>query len=219
MRIHDPDVVFTDLALAILGGYLAWRLARGSGFLATRGVWLMAALASAALWGALFHAFFPGGTTTTAGLLAWVPVSLSIMVVASVLLALGLRLLVPLLSDRVRLLLTGAYAAAFTVVVLFVDQSYGTIVRFYAPTLILFLVAALWHAGRGGGWPWWLLAIGIVISIVAALLQQMRVSLHPAYFDHNAVYHVLQGIALVLLYAGFRRVSLADGTDRARRRE
>lgn len=179
----------------------------------------MAGLASAAFWGALFHAFFPDDTTTTAGFLAWVPVSLSIMVVASVLLALGLRLLVPLMSDRVRRLLTGAYAAAFTAVVLFVDQSYGTIVRFYAPTLILFLVASLWHASRGGGWPWWLLAVGVVISILAAVLQQMRISLHPTYFDHNAVYHVLQGIALVLLYVGFRRVSLADGTDRARRRE
>lgn len=219
MRIRDPDVVFTDLALAILGAYLAWRLARGSGFLTTRGVWLMAGLASAAFWGAVFHAFFPGDTTTTAGFLAWVPVSLSIMVVASVLLALGLRLLVPLMSHGVRRLLTGAYAAAFTAVVLFVDQSYGTIVRFYAPTLILFLVASLWHASRGGGWPWWLLAIGVVISILAAVMQQMRISLHPTYFDHNAVYHVLQGIALVLLYVGFRRVSLADATDRARRRE
>src|SRR5438552_19210437 len=36
------------------------------------------------------------------------------------------------------------------------------------------------------------------------LLQQANVSIHPVYFDHNAVYHVLQGIALVLLYRGFR---------------
>jgi hypothetical protein len=41
----------------------------------------------------------------------------------------------------------------------------------------------------------------------------MRIALHPAYFDHNALYHVVQGVALVLFYQGFRR---APGLDRAR---
>jgi hypothetical protein len=36
------------------------------------------------------------------------------------------------------------------------------------------------------------------------VVQQARISLHPEHFDHNAVYHVLQGVALVLLYRGFR---------------
>ncbi len=34
----------------------------------------------------------------------------------------------------------------------------------------------------------------------------MRVALHPVYFDHNAVYHVVQAVALVILYIGFERV-------------
>jgi len=44
---------------------------------------------------------------------------------------------------------------------------------------------------------------GLALSAVAALLQASRVAIHPIYFDHNAVYHVLQAIALVLLYLGF----------------
>jgi hypothetical protein len=47
-------------------------------------------------------------------------------------------------------------------------------------------------------------------SILAALLQQARVSIHPVYFNHNAVYHVVQGIALVLLYRGFLRTAKAS---------
>ena len=62
MRIHDPDVVYTDLGLALLGAYLAWRLRRNE--LATIGAVLMVGLASAALWGAVFHAFFPAGRAT-----------------------------------------------------------------------------------------------------------------------------------------------------------
>jgi hypothetical protein len=37
------------------------------------------------------------------------------------------------------------------------------------------------------------------------VLQQAGVSIHPVYFDHNAVYHVVQAVAVVLLYLGFQR--------------
>jgi hypothetical protein len=220
MSIHDPDVVYTDLGLALLGAYLAWRLwkARRSGFLTRAGFVIMAGLASAALWGAIFHAFFPANTATRAGFIAWIPVSLSIVVVATTLLSLGLRLLTSRLSPVVRKPIVAIYALCFAFVVLFVDESYATIVRFYGPTLILFLIAAALQGLRGGGSGWWVLAISLTISIVAALLQQAEWSIHPVYFDHNAVYHVLQGVAIVLLYLGFRRVgAYASRTDRARR--
>jgi hypothetical protein len=91
--IHDPDVVLTDLALALLGAYLGWRLgtAPGRGPMTGSGVVIMSALASAAFWGAMFHAFFPGGTATRSGFIAWIPVVLSILIVAAALLELGLR--------------------------------------------------------------------------------------------------------------------------------
>lgn len=220
MRIHDPDVVYTDLGLAALGAYLAWRLwkARRSGFLARAGFVILAGLASAALWGAIFHAFFPANSTTRAGFIAWIPVSLSIVVVATTLLSLALRMLTSRLSPAVRKPLVAMYALSFAFVVLFVDESYGTIVRFYGPTLVLFLLAAIVQALRGGGSAWWMLALSLSLSIVAALMQQAEWSIHPVYFDHNAVYHVVQGVAIVFLYLGFRRVAAhATRTDRARR--
>ena len=214
MSIYDPDVVFTDLGLAVIGGFFAWRLSKhGSDYLTRAGVVLMTGLASAAFFGAVFHAFFPPGAATTASSLAWVPVSLSILVVAATLLALGVRVLAPGISRNVRRGVVALYAAAFAGVALFVDDSYGTIVRFYAPTLILFLIAAVREVMRGAGKGWSLLAISFLISIGAAVLQQLRVAVHPDYLDHNALYHVLQGIALVLLYLGFVRLEHAIGTD------
>jgi hypothetical protein len=56
----------------------------------------------------------------------------------------------------------------------------------------------------------------VLVSVAAAGLQQAGIGIHPAYFDHNAVYHVLQGIALVLLYLGFRKHD-AGGTPLASR--
>jgi len=204
---HDPDVVLTDLALALLGAWLGWRLARapGAGTMTRTGVVIMSALASAAFWGAIFHAFFPAGTATPPGFIAWIPVVLSILVVASALLDLGLRVGAPRLPRRARRAIVVAYAAAFAAVALLVDESYSTIVRFYVPALVLFLIAAGGQARRtrSAGWTW--MAVSFAISAVAAVLQQARVSIHPEYFDHNAVYHVLQGIALVLLYRGFLR--------------
>lgn len=206
VAIHDPDVALTDLALALLGGYLGWRLwaASGRGPMARDGAIVLWALASAAFWGAVFHAFFPDGTRTSSGFLAWVPVVLSILVVASALLHLALRVSMPRLPRPARVAIVASYALAFGAVTLLVDASYGVIVRFYSPVLVLFLVAAVIHAARTRARGWTLIAISFALSLVAAVLQQARVALDPEYFDHNALYHVLQGVALVLMYRGFR---------------
>ena len=50
-----------------------------------------------------------------------------------------------------------------------------------------------------------------LLSVLAALLQQARIAIHPVYFDHNALYHVVQAAALVLLYFGFRAVRFGTG--------
>jgi uncharacterized protein DUF6962 len=208
--IHDPDVVFTDLGLAMLGAWFAWRLASRSrpGALGGAGAVLMAGLASAAFWGAVFHAFFPEDTATLPGFIAWIPVSLSIVVAAAVLLDLGLRVLTSGLRRRVRRWVVAVYAVVFAAVVLLLDDSFTSIVRFYVPALLLFLLAATVQAIRNAG-GWVLVALGLALSAGAAALQQTGVALHPVYFDHNAVYHVVQAVALVLLYLGFRRVSEA----------
>jgi hypothetical protein len=208
ITIHDPDVVLTDLGLALLGAWLARRLAgpgRG-GALGLAPAVLMAGLASAAFWGAVFHAFFPRDTETWPGFIAWIPVSLSIVVAASALLDVGLRGLAPGLREGRRRGVVMVYAVAFAAVVLLVDESFGSIVRFYVPALLVALAAAAARAIRERG-GWTPVAGGLALSAGAALLQQLEVALHPVYFDHNAVYHVVQAAALVLLYAGFRRIA------------
>lgn len=205
--IHEPDVVFTDLGLAILGAYFGQRLWRrsASGTPARAGAVLMGGLASAAFWGAVFHAFFPADTATPGGFAAWIPVALSIMVTAATMLHLGLGILAPGLPSHSKRLIVGSYAAVFAAVVLLVDESFSSIVRFYVPALLLLLISALRQAVRRRS-GWMLIAGGLFLSILAAWLQQAQVSVHPAYFDHNAVYHVVQSVALVILFLGFQRV-------------
>jgi len=205
--IHEPDVVFTDLGLALLATYLARRLWTSSGQreLPRAGAVLMGALASAAFWGAIFHAFFPDETSTPRGFVAWLPVALSILIAAAAMLELGVRVLVPRIPPRVRRSIVAIYAVSFAAVLLLVDESFTSIVRFYLPALLLLLIAASHEAARSRSVGWTLIASGLVMSAGAALLQQAGVSIHPTYFDHNALYHVTQGIALAFLYLGFGR--------------
>jgi drug/metabolite transporter (DMT)-like permease len=136
----------------------------------------------------------------------WIPVSLSIVVAAAALLELGLRVLARL-GERTRRRLVAAYAAAFAAVVLLVDESFGSIVRFYGPALLVFLVGAAARAARERD-GWLSITLGLALSVGAALLQQLQVALHPVYFDHNAVYGpgVCAGSALCRIPAG-RRIS------------
>ena len=214
VTIHDPDVVFTDLGLAGLGAYLGWRLwnAPDRATLRMAGAILLGGLASAALWGAIFHGFFPAGTATPAGFIVWIPVALSVMTVGATLLDLGLRVLMPRLAPPLRRVIVAPYAVAFAAVVLLVDESFSTIVRFYGPAVVFFLIAAAREAMRTRAVGWTLITAGFAVSLGAAVLQQMRVAIHPVYFDHNAVYHVVQGGAVILLYVGLRRASLASAS-------
>jgi hypothetical protein len=209
VTIHDPDVALTDLGLTLLGGYLGWLLWRAPGRSTLRkiGAVLMAGLASAALWGGVFHAFFPDGTATLPGFLTWIPVTISIAVAASAMLDLSLRLLLPEIPPRVRHTLLTIYGMTFVVVVLFVRESFGTIVYFYTPALLLLLFAAGRQALTSRDASWTLISTGLLVSMVAALLQQARVAVHPTYFDHNAVYHAVQALGLLFLYVGWRRAS------------
>src|SRR6185312_4719818 len=102
-----------------------------------------------------------------------------------------------------------AYALVFAGVVLLVDESFTSIVRFYLPALLLLLLGAIVQAVRGRDRAWGLIAAGLLVSIAAAWIQQARVAIHPVYFDHNAVYHVVQCVALVFIYLGFRGIPQA----------
>lgn len=52
----------------------------------------------------------------------------------------------------------------------------------------------------------WILG-GVVVSLIAAGIQAGRVALHPQWFNHNDLYHVVQIAAMVLYYAGARRMT------------
>jgi hypothetical protein len=71
----------------------------------------------------------------------------------------------------------------------------------YGGALAVLLVGALyamarWHAA-GTGW----LVGGVAVSLVAGLVQVRRIAFHR-HFNHNDLFHVIQMVALYLVYRG-----------------
>jgi hypothetical protein len=206
LTIHEADVALTDAALAVLGAWIAWRLWRHTarGPMHADGARINAALAAAALGGGLYHAFFPIVNGARGGRPLWIATTTAIALATAGMLTMALRLLAPSITQHV--VISTALVAAFVGTIVFVDQTYRTVVLFYGPVLLLLLVAALREARRSRSRAWWMVAGGLVLSVVAAGLQQARVALHPVYVDHNALYHVVQALALIILYRGLRAV-------------
>ena len=58
-------------------------------------------------------------------------------------------------------------------------------------------------------------AWGLALSLVAAGLQHFRIALHPVYFNHNALYHVVQAIALYFIFLGLSGLLHPSGGSHA----
>jgi uncharacterized protein DUF6962 len=152
------------------------------------------ATAAASLLGGTVHGYF----SDSKGLWRLVLVALGVVSAAAWTIAAGL-----LFSDRVAQFVTLAAWIEFvlyTMIVLFVTDDFAVAIANYLPSTV-FLIAGFFVAYRGGGGaPLALGVAGLLLTLAAAAVQQARVALHPTYFNHNALYHLLQGIALFLIF-------------------
>ena len=199
MTMLEPAVALTDFALALACGLFAFLLSRQApaptkpAFTA-----LFAGTGLSALLGGISHGFVPGSE------LLWQATLLSISLAALATWIAAARLALPGGLQRTIILFGVAAFVAQSVYILFVGQSFLVAIISYVPGALFLLIAfALAYRRRPSAF---LLAglAGSLLTFVAAGVQQMGISLHPDYFDHNAFYHLIQGIALLLLFHAAR---------------
>jgi hypothetical protein len=92
-----------------------------------------------------------------------------------------------------------AVTAAFLVyayVVVHIDYSFRVSAIASAAPVLALLGLMLVRAVRDGHRNATIASAAIVLMLAAAVLQQLHVGLHPVWFNHNALYHVLEGIGL-----------------------
>jgi hypothetical protein len=205
--VTEPDVTITDFLLTVEAGIFAGLLAR-TGAPSPIRTWFVVffgATALASLSGGLVHGFFPTAgpapsRALAAGNALWRTVLVSLGVVALAAWAIGARLLA---ADRVAGLVTAAAWTEFVVyaaVVLVVTDAFSAAIVNYLPATLFLLAAFVVAARSADGTPLRLGVWGLVLTLVAAGVQRARLALHPVYFNHNALYHLLQAVALFLIF-------------------
>jgi hypothetical protein len=215
IRLYEPAVALTDLAIGVEAGVFAIALARlgGGAGLATARVaalrrWFVvffAATSMAALAGAALHGLFPNGPSPArrrlwrlslgsiglAGLSAW---------------CLGAFLALPRdAALRVGRLAVVAHAA-YLVGLARTDPPYAVAIATYLPGALALgagLISRLRDPLARGAAAIALAGLGLTFG--AAAVQVRRLGLHPRLFDHNATYHAIQAIAVACFYAAARR--------------
>ncbi|HEY2038790.1 MAG TPA: hypothetical protein VGG95_03945 [Edaphobacter sp.] len=93
---------------------------------------------------------------------------------------------------------------AYIVIVLFIRRDFLVAILGYLPALI-FLGEAFLLAHLRKKKPAFLVGfLGVCVMLFAAATQQAKMGIDPRYFDHNALYHVLQAVALFMLFLAAR---------------
>ena len=211
----DPDVTLTDYLLAILAAYFAYIIHhRGTpetGYRSWFALFFLAA-GAAPLLGGTMHGFFPQeGTLAHDGL--WVATLLAVGIAALAGWTIGARLI---LAERpARAVSSAAFVLylAYAGIVLFVSRDFLVAIVHYLPATLFLLVAFAARYRRTGERPLAAAAVGLALTFVAAAVQQLEIPLHPTYFDHNALYHVVQAAGLWMVFVGARRLAGCGEVD------
>lgn len=182
MTIHEPMTLATDYLLTIAAAVFAARLWR------TNRQWALAFLFTAAgsFFGGTYHGFSPVVSVLTAVVL-WKLTVFSIGLASFFLVIGSSRQL--LLIALVKLIVYMSWMTAHSEFV-WVIIDYG----------VALLIVGVVHLVRRGPATRWVIA-SIIVSVIGALVQMARLALHE-HFNHNDLYHVIQLVALWLLYRG-----------------
>jgi len=204
--ITDPAVTLTDYGLAIECAILLALLARPQASDETLQFWFLiffAAAAAASLFGGTVHGFFKPADSRGRAIL-WPLTLLSILLSSLAAWFAAARLeLQPRFETWARIT---AIALVFilTATVMFVARSFAIAIVGYLPStlFLLFALVSAYRRRKEGAIAWGI--AGLSLTLVAAGVQRLRIAIHPVYLDHNAFYHVIQGVGFWMIYKAAR---------------
>jgi hypothetical protein len=194
--IQEPMTLATDYMLSIAAAGFAWRLWR------VQRLWALAFVFTAAgsFFGGTYHGFVTG-IAPMAAVVLWKLTVFSIGLASFFLLAGNGRVLVPIAIVKLVVYLSW----------MIVHDDFVYVIADYGLTLLIVGLVQLVRRGRSTPW-----VLGsIVVSVIGALVQQSGFALHR-HFNHNDLYHLIQLVALWLLYRGGRLMNPSTGPPSSR---
>lgn len=205
MTVAEPMTMLTDYALAGVTGWLAYVLFRAREGQRARALWALAfaALALAAALGGTWHGFSPA-FAEVAVLLVWKATVLAVGIASFGMLA-GSAIATTAGSARKSLLAFSAVKLAIYSGWMVGHSEYIYVIADTGTAMVLIAALHLWSAARDRDHAArWMLG-GVGVSVLAAGVQASGFALHR-HFNHNDLYHVIQIVAMILFYAGARRL-------------
>ncbi len=201
--IAEPMTLLTDYALAGVTGWLAWSLFRAREGQRARSLWALAfaALALASALGGTWHGFAPA-FAEIAVLLVWKATVLSVGIASFGMLA-GSAISTTAGNARRSLLAVAAAKLAVYSGWMIGHSEYIYVIVDTGAALVLIAVLHLWPTARDRASGWILAGVGV--SVLAAGVQASGFALHRD-FNHNDLYHAIQIAAMILFYAGAKRL-------------
>lgn len=216
--MNDPAVTLTDYALTLECAMFVLLLVRQRERIRPLHDWfilLLASLGAAALAGGTVHGFFFDPLSPLWGIL-WSAVLLAVGVTALAAWAIGASLIC---ADRLARWITGLAAVEFVIYswIALLLQDFRVAVLNYLPATGFLLIALLVTYRRRRDRTILAGVGGLALTFMAAAVQMAGVGVHPVYFDHNALYHLLQGIAIALFFLAAKTLTTprADAPARA----
>jgi hypothetical protein len=185
--VNEPTTVLTDYALGAVAAWLSVLLFKSTH--SSQRLWALAfaALAAGAFLGGTWHGFVRSD-------LLWKAAVLSVGVASFGMVAGSAR---ATMKSNALPVLAAIKLAAYLGWMLLHDEFIYVVLD----TGIALAVVAALHLWKWNG-P---MLAGVAVSVIAGLVQASGFTLHE-HFNHNDLYHVIQTVAVVLLYQGAKRL-------------
>jgi hypothetical protein len=206
----EPDVTLTDYVLSVecmVCGALLGRTPTDGKWLRTAGICFFIFFGLSAATGGTVHGFCPEVQSPTCQFL-WRLTLEGIGLAAFAAWILGAGFLATGRTGHWLAFAALPQIAVYNVLLFLVTWEFWVVFTIYLPAALL-LLAGFCRVGRERRFAQ-VGAVGSVLSFVSSFLQFLKIGIDPVYFNHNALAHVVQGIALALMFLGIRAAVHAD---------
>ena len=200
--ITEPDVTLTDYLVATECALFTYLLARKGDQKHPLRIWFamfFGSISMAGIAGGTVHGFFLDIATLGYQIL-WPLTLVAIGVTALAAWVIGARIYFSSkVAGWVRIVAVIEFAG-YCLVVLFVTQSFFIAIINYLPAVIFLTVIFTLIYCQARERQVLVGLIGFLLTFIAVGVQQGGIALHPLYFNHNALYHLIQAVALFLIF-------------------
>lgn len=173
------------------------------------------ALALAPALGGTVHGFFLDEDSLGYRFL-WPATLISIGLGALAIWAVGGYLVLKPRASKILIWAASLEFLAYGTVILAGSQKFAVAIANYAPATVFLLAALLLVYLRSCRRQVLCGVIGLLLTFAAPGVQLLRIAIHPTYFNHNAFYHMIQAVALALIFIAGRDLIDSDGGKHAK---